>query len=75
MNLCKKCKTHLVLGSLGSTYGDMEVIPDDEPYVADMYDDVIVDDMVVEEIKVGSRFGCHICPECCTVDSVWVEES
>lgn len=71
---CKKCKTRLVLASLGTSYGDLEAIPDDEPYVSGTTEPVYVDGQEQEAIRVGARFGCYICPECCMVDEVWVEE-
>ena len=74
MNLCKKCKHHLVLGLLTSTYGELEVVADQEPYVADVEEAVIIDDVEQETIDVISHLGCHICPECGSVDTVWVEE-
>ncbi len=72
---CKKCKHRVVLGSLSSSYGELEVYPDQEPYESGKVEPVFVGGQEQEMLGITSRIGVHVCPNCGTVDSVWVEEA
>ncbi len=70
---CKKCKHRTVLASLTSSYGELEATPDQEPYEADKIEPVLIDGQEQETLGVVSALGCHVCPKCGTIASVWVE--
>ncbi len=72
---CKKCKHRVVLASLHSSYGELEAIPDDEPYESGTTEPVMVDGQEHESLGIGSRIGVYICPKCGTVASISVEEA
>ena len=72
---CKKCKHRVVLASLITTYGELEAIPDQEPYVSGTIEPIMVDGQEQKTLGIGSGIGLYVCPNCGTVDSVWVEEA
>ena len=72
---CKKCKHRVVLASLSLSYGEMEAIPDQEPYESGKEEPVIVYGEEQESVGIKSTIGVHVCPQCGTVASIWVEEA
>ena len=72
---CKKCKHRVVLASLETGYGDLEARPDQEPYKSGVVEPVMVDGQKEQMLGISSSIGLYVCPNCGTVDSVWVEEA
>lgn len=71
--VCKKCGYRLVLARLDSTYGELEAIPDQEPYESGKTEPVLVGGQEQETLGVMSDLSCYICPSCGKVDSVWID--
>lgn len=70
MSECKKCKTKLALASLRFT----ECTFDDEPYESGSYEKVQFDGYSISEVDADNIIYMDICPNCNTVDNVWIDE-
>ncbi len=69
---CAKCGHRLALARLDLYHAT----PDQEPYTDGVVEPVIVYGEERDEINVSIEdVGCHVCSECRTIESVWIESS